>query len=68
MSYRPFPNRERATKYAYFHGVHYIRIRVPATAKFPDDGTVEQAVATLPSGTMQFSAQFPVGEYRISTR
>lgn len=68
MSHRPYPNRERATKYAHFHGVHYTRIRIPATAKLPDDGTVARAVAALPNGTMRFSAQFPPDEYRLSTR
>jgi hypothetical protein len=68
MSYRPFPNRDRARKYAVLHGKPLTIVDLApllATADFPpDDGRIRQLVDSLPTGTIQFSSWFPAGPVR----
>ena len=63
MAYHPYPNRDRARKYAVLHGKRLVVVNlapfVTAGDFPPDDGRVRRLVDSLPSGTIEFSAWFP---------
>lgn len=66
MAYRPFPNRDRARKYAVLHGKPLVVFNLApllADVSFPpeEQERVRQLVDSLPSGTIEFSAWFPPG-------